>query len=336
MQVCEAEFAGPGFPHAEPMSHTQRVSRPPDVNDGDLTTLTAEFEAVRPRLTAVAYGLLGSVDEAEDVVQDAWLRLRRAHEAGQEIDDVAGWLVVTVSRLGIDVLRSARARREQYVGPWLPEPVVTGTPDPLTASVGPGTDDPADRVTLDESINMALLVVLESLSPAERTAFVLHDVFGLSFTEVAAAVGRTPAACRQLAARARKHVSARAPRFEVDGTEHRRVVDAFSRACVEGDIDALLALLDPDVVLRSDGGGLVRAARRPILGAMRVARFLVGVHRRFADGSSRLVPATVNGGSGLLRIREGRVTGVYSLTVSEGRITEVHLVMNPEKLRRIR
>nr|BFE85422.1 hypothetical protein GCM10020093_080230 [Planobispora longispora] len=158
--------------------------------------LAAEFAAIRPRLVGVAYGLLGTVDEADDVVQDAWLRLIRADRS--QIDDVTGWLVVTVSRLALDVLRSARVRREKYVGPWLPEPVVTD-------------GDPADRVTLAESMSMAMLVVLESLSPAERTAFVLHDVFGLPFAEVGRAVGRTAAACRQLAARARRHVSARAP-----------------------------------------------------------------------------------------------------------------------------
>ncbi|MGV9775378.1 RNA polymerase sigma factor SigJ [Streptosporangium sp. NPDC003464] len=283
--------------------------------------LAAEFGALRPRLVGVAYGLLGSLDEAEDVVQDAWLRLGRADRA--EIQDVTGWLVVTVSRLALDVLRSARVRREEYVGPWLPEPVVTVEADP------------ADRVTLDESMSLAMLVVLESLSPAERTAFVLHDVFGLPFDEVAQAVGRTPAACRQLAARARKHVAARAPRFEVDAAEHRRVVEAFSRASKGCDIDALTALLDPDVVLRSDGGGLVRAARRPVRGAGRVARFIAGVAERFGAGG-RFTPITVNGRPGLLRFRDGALDGVYALTVAGGRITEIDIVMNPEKLRSVR
>ncbi|MER5419436.1 sigma-70 family RNA polymerase sigma factor [Streptosporangium roseum] len=294
------------------------MSRPSCVNSGE--DLATEFDAIRPRLVGVAYGLLGSLDEAEDVVQDAWLRLGRADRA--EIQDVTGWLVVTVSRLALDVLRSARVRREEYVGPWLPEPVVTEA-------------DPADRVTLAESMSMAMLVVLESLSPAERTAFVLHDVFGLSFQEVAQAVGRSPAACRQLAARARKHVAARAPRFDVDADEHRRVVEAFARASTGHDIDALLALLDPDVVLRSDGGGLVTAARRPVRGADRVSRFLVGVAERFGDGG-RFTPATVNGRPGLLRFRDGALSGVYGLTVAGGRITEIHIVVNPEKLRSVR
>ncbi|WP_433241770.1 RNA polymerase sigma factor SigJ [Streptosporangium sp. CA-135522] len=282
--------------------------------------LAVEFGAIRPRLVGVAYGLLGSLDEAEDVVQDAWFRLGRADRV--EIQDVTGWLVVTVSRLALDVLRSARVRREEYVGPWLPEPVVTGA-------------DPADRVTLAESLSMAMLVVLESLSPAERTAFVLHDVFGATFDEVAQAVGRSPAACRQLAARARKHVSARTPRFGVDADEHRRVVEAFARANVGDAIDTLLALLDPDVVLRSDGGGLARAARRPIHGADRVARFLIGVAGRYGV-AGRFDSTTVNGRPGLLRFHRGRLKGVYGLTVADSRITEIFVVMNPQKLRSVR
>ncbi|ETK32147.1 RNA polymerase sigma factor SigJ [Microbispora sp. ATCC PTA-5024] len=312
------------------------------MNDHDDGTggLSAEFHALRPRLVGVAYGLLGSVDEAEDVVQDAWLRLRAATagraggsggesegesggEGAEEIRDVAAWLVVTVSRLALDVLRSARHRREEYVGPWLPEPVLGP----------PAGSDPADRVTLDESMSMAMLVVLESLSPAERTAFVLHDVFGLTFAEVGEAVGRSPAACRQLAARARSHVASRAPRFDVDPSEHRRVVRAFARACGGDDMDALLALLDPDVVFRSDGGGVVGAARNPVLGADKVARLLLGV-RRF--GETRMIPAVVNGWPGLLRIRDGRLDAVIGMAVSGGRITEVDMVMNPDKLIRVR
>jgi RNA polymerase sigma-70 factor (ECF subfamily) len=173
---------------------------------------------------------------------------------GGAIRDVTAWLVVTVSRLALDVLRSARHRREEYVGPWLPEPVLT---DSIAAP------DPADRVTLDESMSMAMLVVLESLSPAERTAFVLHDVFGLTFAEVGEAVGRTPAACRQLAARARAHIASRAPRFDVDPAQHRRVLGAFAHAREGDDVGILLSLLDPDVIMRTDGGGVVTAARRP-------------------------------------------------------------------------
>ncbi|MEU6427741.1 RNA polymerase sigma factor SigJ [Microbispora sp. NPDC046973] len=305
-------------------------------HDDGTAVLDAEFQAMRPRLLGVAYGLLGSLDEAEDVVQDAWLRLRSATAAsgGEEIRDVTGWLVVTVSRLALDVLRSARHRREEYVGPWLPEPVLTGPilTGPLPARPVLTQPDPAERVTLDESLSMAMLVVLESLSPAERTAFVLHDVFGLTFAEVGEAVGRSPAACRQLAARARAHVASRAPRFDVDPSEHRRVVRAFARACLGDDMDALVALLDPDVVLRSDGGGRVRAGRRPVFGAAKVARLLFGIQR---FGPFELVPAVVNGWPGLLRYRGDRLVSVLGLTVAGGRVTAVDMVLNPEKLARV-
>ncbi|TKK90906.1 sigma-70 family RNA polymerase sigma factor [Herbidospora galbida] len=268
------------------------------------------YVAIRPRLVRLAYGLLGDLAESEDVVQDAWLRLNRAEEVPE---DVEGWLVVTVSRLALDVLKSARKRREEYVGPWLPEPVVDA--------------DPADRVTLDESLSLAMFVVLESLSPAERTAFVLHDVFGVPFDEIGRAVGRTPAACRQLAARARRHVQEKAPRFDVSVEDHKRVVDAFAAACAGRDIDGLLVVLDPDVVLRSDGGGLVKAALRPIEGAGKVARFLV------ATSKPGFRPALVNGSPGLVR---DDPPAVYGLAVRQGRIVEVDIVRNPEKLRSLR
>ena len=308
------------------MSQTEGVPRPRYVNRQDVRSdaLVAEFHALRPRLLGVAYGLLGSLDEAEDVVQDAWVRLQGT--APGEIRDVAGWLVVTVSRLALDVLRSARHRREEYVGPWLPEPILTAP--------APAEPDPADRVTLYESMSMALLVVLETLSPAERTAFVLHDVFGMPFAEVARAVGRSEGACRQLAARARAHIAARAPRFDVDPAEHRRVVSAFARACLGDDIDALLALLDPDVVMRTDGGGVVKAARRPIFGADKVARLIFAFHDRF--GPITLAPAVVNGWPGLLQYDDGgRLGSVIGLTVVDGRITAIDVVMNPHKLARV-
>lgn len=280
-----------------------------------MNDLATGFDVLRPRLVRVAYGVLGDLAEAEDVVQEAWLRMWRAGVDG----DVEGWLVVTVSRLALDVLKSARHRRERYVGPWLPEPVVTAP-------------DPADRVTLDESMSLALHVVLESLSPAERTVFVLHDVFGMAFAEVAEAVGRTPEACRQLASRARRHVRARAPRFDVDEAEHRRAVALFAEAASGADLARLVDVLDPDVVLRTDGGGRVRAARNPVTGAGRVARFLIGVRTKFA-ATSVFVPAVVNGAPGLLRVLDGTVTGVFGFTVLDGRIREIDIQLNPEKLR---
>lgn len=280
-----------------------------------------EFTQQRHRLLSVAYSIIGDRNEAEDVVQEAWLRLHREPEA---IDDVTGWLVVTTSRIALDVLRSARSRRENYVGPWLPEPVVEPAPE----------DGPADEVTRSESVSMAMLVVLETLSPAERTAFVLHDVFGLPFGEIAEAVGRNHATVRRLAARARTHVRRRAPRFDTDAAQRRDVVRAFSAACRGADLDALLRVLDPDVVLRSDGGGVVTAARNPVLGADRVGRFLVGVTRKRPDHDRLSV--LVNGDPGLVTVRGREVSSVIAPTVGGGLVTSVDIVLEPRKLARTR
>ena len=279
----------------------------------------ALFEHLRPRLVGVAYGLLGSVAEAEDAVQDAWIRLQRTDIA--QIEDLTGWLVTTTSRLALDVLRSARTRRESYVGPWLPEPVETGP-------------DPADSVSLADSMSWAMLVVLETLSPAERAAFVLHDVFGLTFEEVAAALGRSPAGCRKLASRARWHVEERKPRFDVDPEAHRAVVEAFSKATRSGDLDGLLSLLDPEATLISDGGGLVKAARNPIHGAEKVARFLVGTHAKAPDRHHQTI--VINGNPALVTVRGGLVDGVIALGIEHGRIVTVDLVRNPEKFHGLR
>jgi RNA polymerase sigma-70 factor, ECF subfamily len=283
--------------------------------------LAAAYAALRPRLVRVAYAVLGSTAEAEDVVSDCWLRLADA-DAREPVADVAGWAVVAVARRALDVLRSARSRREAYVGPWLPEPLV-----------GPADADPADRVTLDETVGFALLVVLESLSPAERTAFVLHDLFGLPFPEVAAAVGRSPAAVRQLAARARAHVADRAPRFPVDRTAHAAALEAFLAAAAGGDLAALLAVLDPDVVLTSDGGGVVSAARRPVLGADRVARFLLGIAQKVGD-AAQVQPVVLNGGPGFSYVTPAGVYLLGALTVVGGRVHRVDLVVTPAKLPR--
>ncbi|ALG09065.1 siderophore-interacting protein [Kibdelosporangium phytohabitans] len=280
--------------------------------------MVREFLEAKDRLLGIAYGITGDLGAAEDIVQDAWLRLSRAGTGADAIDDVTGWLVVTTSRLALDYVRSARFRREQYVGPWLPEPLVDG---------------PEDRVTMAESVNMALLVVLETLSPAERTVFVLHEVFGMPFAEVAEAVGRTPAAVRQLAARARKHVRARTPRYDLDHGQQKQVVEAFARACVGRDLDGLVRLLDPDVVLNSDGGGQVKAARNPVFGADKVARFLVGIGRNLATVDYRSV--TVNGWAGLVRVVDGRLHSVLALTTADRRVTAIDLVANPEKLTRV-
>lgn len=274
------------------------------------------FEAHRAHLLRVAYGTLGSMSEAEDVVQDAYLRYRRADP--DDIRDPRAWLTRVVGRLALDALGSARARREVYVGPWLPEPIVE--------------DDPADHATLDDSVSMALMVLLESLSPAERTAFVLHDVFDVPFEEIAEAVGRTPEAVRKLASRARRHVEAGRPRFPASRDEHREIVFAFGTAAIAGDMDRLLELLDPDVVWRSDGGGKAWASRTPQHGAEKVAKAMIALSEL---GPQEATMPDVNGAPGVvLRAPDGTAT-VYAFTIDRGRITEIHCVRNPDKLTRL-
>ncbi|WP_432508979.1 RNA polymerase sigma factor SigJ [Kineococcus auxinigenes] len=288
--------------------------------------LARQWVRQRGRLVGVAYAVLGSRAEAEDVVADCWLRLVGA-DAAERVRDVEAWATVAVARRALDVLRSARSRRESYVGPWLPEPLVTG--DPVAGGAAAG--DPADRVTLDERVSYALMVVLETLTPAERTAWVLHELFGVPFADVARAVGRSPAAVRQLAGRARAHVAAGAGRVEVDPGEHRRVTAAFLAATAGGDLGALLALLDPAVVLTSDGGGVVSAARRSVHGADRVARFLAGLARKHLDGAVVRV-VRVNGGPGFAVADASGPVLVGALTVVSGTVRRVDLVLAPAKL----
>jgi RNA polymerase sigma-70 factor (ECF subfamily) len=282
--------------------------------------LAAAFSRARPRLVRVAYAIIGSHSEAEDVVADCWFRLVAADD-DEPVRDVEAWAVVAVSRMALDVLRSARVRRERYVGPWLPEPVVEAA-------------DPADKVTLADEVGYAMLVVMETLSPAERTAFVLHDLFGVTFDEVAAIVGRAPAAVRQLASRARRHVRGQSPWPAADAAEHRRVVEAFASATASGDLAALIRVLDPDVVLVSDGGGLVTSARRPVLGADRVARFLLGVlaKEQAGDVIDRVV---INGAPGFAVYQQGELVTIASVTVAAGRVTRLDVVRAPGKLPRV-
>lgn len=275
----------------------------------------------RQRLLDVAYRMLGSVSGAEDVVQETYTRLLRADL--DEIDDLRAWLITVTGRLCLDHLRSADVRRRSYIGPWLPEPLV----DLPAAGLGPD-----ERVTLDDSVRMALMVVLEKLSPAERTAFVLHDVFQISFEEVGAIVGRSAAACRQLASRARRRVQDESgtTRFRVDKVEERRVVERFAAACNQGDIEALLEVLDPDVVGEFDSGGaLPGASRRPVAGRSRV---MAQLKRVFAGGVAQVTVADVNGDPGLVVSQDDRIVAVVSLDVREGRVHHFHGVGNPEKL----
>jgi RNA polymerase sigma-70 factor (ECF subfamily) len=256
----------------------------------------------------------------EDIVQEAFTRLLRVDLA--TIVDLRGWLVAVVGRLCLDQLRSARSRRETYVGPWLPEPLIP----PQGGSV-----DPADQVTLDDSVRMALLVVLERLTPAERTAFVLHDVFGFSFESVSSIVGRSPLACRQLASRARHRIQAETgpARFTVAPAEQRRVAERFIVAARGGDLDALMQLLDPDVVGETDTGGLIPGPRHPIVGRLRVARSLLQALRA---AQVSFIPMPVNGQPGAIALRDGRVAAVFALTVQHGLIQHIHAIANPYKL----
>ena len=280
--------------------------------------LADAFEANRPHLVRVAYATLGSIAEAEDVVQEAWLRLRRATDE-TEVRDLRAWLTTVVARLALDALGSARARREQYVGPWLPEPVI----EQIAA------EDPSDRVTLDESVALALLIVLERLSPAERSAFLLHDVFGMTFAEAGEVLGRSAAAARQLATRARRHVADGRPRFPPTREEQNEILIAFTQACSQGDLGGLVELLHPDVVWRSDGGGNAIAARRPQHGAPKVARGMIALARRPARAG---YAASVNGSPGLvMRDADGFLT-VIALTIDAGSIVAIDVIRNPEKL----
>ncbi|MEU7639212.1 MULTISPECIES: RNA polymerase sigma factor SigJ [unclassified Streptomyces] len=295
----------------------------------------AQFEELRGRLWGVAYRIMGTVSDADDAVQETWLRWQALPDE-PPVESPRAFLTTVVSRICYDLLGSARARREMYVGPWLPEPVLdAATGGPVGAARSGVPDGPEDRVTLDESVGMALLTVLERLTPAERTAFVLHDVFAVPFPEIAEAVGRTPESVRQLASRARRRVRAEAPRRTVDRVEHRRTVEAFLAAVTGGDFEALLTVLDPEVVWRSDGGGKVSAARRPVLGRDKVARYVWGlVTRKFTPATMRLAVRDVNGALGLVFAdASGEYPdGVFAFTVHDGLITGVDAVINPDKL----
>ncbi|MEU8827608.1 RNA polymerase sigma factor SigJ [Streptomyces sp. NPDC048636] len=281
----------------------------------------SDFEEQRDRLWAVAYRITGSVADADDAVQETWLRWQALPDG--EAADPRAYLTTVVSRICYDLLGSARVRREAYVGPWLPEPVVAD-------------GGPEDRVTLDESVGIALMTVLERLTPAERTAFILHDVFSVPFPEIAEVVGRSPESVRQLASRARRRVRAEAPRRSVDRAEHRRAVDAFLRAVMGGDLDGLLEILDPEVVWRSDGGGKVTAARLPVLGNEKVARFAHRLTRGFDPATMSVHRVDVNGAPGLVIVDAAHHRGaVFAFTVHLGRITEIDAVLNPDKLRHL-
>ncbi|RZU32182.1 RNA polymerase sigma factor SigJ [Blastococcus saxobsidens] len=288
--------------------------------------LHAEVLGERRHLTSLAFRMLGTVAEAEDAVQETYIRWYRLSQQDRDAIVVPrAWLTRVASRVCLNVLDSARRRRERYVGPWLPEPV----PAYAFPAGSDATQDPLERVTLDDSISTALLVVLESMTPAERVAFVLHDVFALPFGEIAEIVGRTPAACRQLATSARRRVQQSTSR-RVPRAEHDEVVRAFAGAARAGDIAGLIAVLDPAVVLRSDGGGIVSAARNPIVGRDKVARFLFGALRK--NPSVVVLEQETPDGLGFAWWDEGRIIGIVTLDVVAGLVADVRLMMNPGKL----
>ncbi|WP_433002684.1 RNA polymerase sigma-70 factor [Kribbella sp. CA-294648] len=282
-------------------------------------TQAAEFEELRPLLFSISYRILGSVSEAEDAVQEAWLRFQSAAKPPRS---AKAFLSAVVTRLSIDVLRSARSRREQYVGPWFPEPLVT---DPY--------QDPERSAELADSVSMASLLLLERLSPLERAVFVLREVFGFGFGEIASAVGRTESACRQLVVRARRHLDAGRPRFEADQAERDELAGRFLEAFRDGDVDGLTALLAADVQLVGDGGGKGPQWADRYLGAPNVARVLGALAALFPRIQAQLEPREVNGRPGaIFRDRDGLVLTVWSLEIVEGRIQTIHTVSNPDKL----
>ena len=279
----------------------------------------AAFEAQRPRLTRLAYRMLGSVAEAEDAVQDAWLRWSRA---GEGVSDPAGWLVRTTSRICIDRLRSAKARRETYTGPWLPEPLI----EPLT-------EDPVERA---EEVSVAFLLALERLSPLERAVFLLRDVFDQDYGKVAETLGRSEAAVRQLAARARTHVQEARPRFKVDEDEAARLSRAFLEALAVGDFSALSAMLTEDAVLISDGGGRRKAALRPLVGREDVLRLLQGLAWRAPWVlTAAPAPVRINGYPGVVLDQPDGPMTIAFQPGEEGRVAGIYIMRNPDKLRHV-
>lgn len=298
-----------------------------DPASGDRVSTVASDRGL---LVNVAYRLLGSVTEAEDAVQDAFARWYALPDARRrQVDSPTGWLVTVTTRICLDMLGSARARRERYVGEWLPEPVPADAAW-TSQALSWRTDDPADRVSLDESMSMALLVVLEAMTPAERVSFVLHDVFRYSFAEVGEIVGRSAEACRQLASSARRRI--RHSRGDhVSAQVHAQVVSAFTAALETGDLSTLISILDPDATAVPDGGGLITAAIEPIRGGEKVARYLLALYQR--QPGLHFAVATVNGRAGLTaQDSRGRVLAVASVAVSAGLINHIWVTRNPGKL----
>ncbi|HEX6459569.1 MAG TPA: RNA polymerase sigma factor SigJ [Thermoleophilaceae bacterium] len=279
--------------------------------------VTAQFERQRPQLRGVAYRMLGSLSEADDAVQEAWLRLNRSDT--EAVENLGGWLTTVVARVSLDMLRSRRSRREEYVGGPLPDPVIAAEDE----------NDPEHEALLADSVGLALQVVLDQLSPPERLAFVLHDMFGVSFDEIGPIVDRTPAAARKLASRARNRVRGAAPVPDPDLGRQREVVNAFLAAARAGDFEGLLAVLDPDVVLRADAGAGQPELSGLVTGARGVAQRALIFSRVAADAR----PVLVNGAVGMVRMENGRLVNVAAFTVTNGKIVEIDIVADARRLR---
>jgi RNA polymerase sigma-70 factor (ECF subfamily) len=282
-------------------------------------------EALRPLLFSIAYRMLGSVADAEDVVQEALLRYHRAVSEGTEVMSAKAYLSSVITRLCIDQLRAARTRREEYVGEWFPEPLLTDE--------SPGPDREVEQA---DSLSMAFLLVLERLAPVERAVFLLRDVFDFEFDEIAAIVGKSEQNCRQIAVRARRHVSENRPRFEPSVQERERLAERFFAAFTDGDVDGLVAVLAADVEVHGDSGGIPPSWPRPIVGRDRVARLFAGMHEQMERVGVRLVPAQVNGQPGaVVRDATGALVNVFALDIADGAVRTIRSVINPAKLRHL-
>jgi RNA polymerase sigma-70 factor (ECF subfamily) len=285
----------------------------------------APYERLRPLLFSIAYRMVSSVSEAEDIVQEAFLRIHRAEADGQKIESPKAYLSAVVTRLSIDHLRSARARREQYVGQWLPEPLLTD-PEP----------DAAAQAETADSLSMAFLVLLESLTPVERAVFLLREVFDYDYGEIAKIVERSEDNCRQLHVRARRHIDEGRPRFEASRQQRDELAQRFLAAAQQGDTDALIELLAADVVVYGDGGGKAPSWPRPIYGRERVSRLLVGVVAQASEHGVSMRPIEINGQPGVMFVdREDRIASVMSVDVADGVVQTVRSIINPEKLRHL-
>jgi len=281
-----------------------------------------EFEQYRPLLFSIAYRMLGQAMDAEDVVQETFLRWQRVDDE-TEVQSPKAYLSATVTRLCIDQLKSARAQREDYIGPWLPEPILTENPLDMT-----------DTLEITDSLSIAFLLLLENLSPVERAVFLLHEVFDYEYAEIARIVDKSEANCRQLVKRAKEHLTSNRPRFDASPEQQEAITLQFINACAQGDMQGLLSLLAGDVVEYSDGGGKVKSARRPICGPDRVARFILGLLRKAPPNlTSRL--ARINGRLGILNYQDDRLYNAVLLYVTDGRIQAIYIVSNPDKLQHL-